>query len=110
MPAILDSLRALRERALHTPLPFLPRSGYSYVLALADKGEDGALKAARDCWAGSDWQQDAAEASPATRLALRGRDPFLDDDAESQARFVALADAVFAALRGEAPVDVEALA
>ncbi|HZX76011.1 exodeoxyribonuclease V subunit gamma [Lysobacter sp.] len=110
VPAILDSLRALRERALHTPLPFLPRSGYSYVLALADKGEDGALKAARDCWAGSDWQQDAAEASPATRLALRGRDPFLDDDAESQARFVALADAVFAALRGEAPVDVEALA
>lgn len=110
VPAILDSLRALRERALHTPLPFLPRSGYSYVLALVDKGEDGALKAARDCWAGSDWQQDAAEASPATRLALRGRDPFLDDDAESQARFVALADAVFAALRGEAPLDVEALA
>lgn len=110
VPAILDSLRMLRERALHAPLPFLPRSGYSYVLALADKGEDGALKAARDCWAGSDWQQDAAEASPATRLALRGRDPFLDEDAESRARFVALADAVFAALRGEAPLDAEALA
>jgi exodeoxyribonuclease V gamma subunit len=107
--AILASLLALRDAALRAPLPFLPRSGFSYVQALADKPPEAALKAARDCWAGSDWQSDRAEASPATLVALRGRDPFLDGDVDAQVRFVLLSTAVFDALAGKAPLDLEEL-
>jgi exodeoxyribonuclease V gamma subunit len=107
---LLASLLHVREAALRAPLLFLPKSAYDYVRTLADKDATAALKAARDCWAGSDWQPDRAEASPATLVALRGRDPFLDDDAASQQRFVATATALLAALAGEAPVDPEVLA
>jgi exodeoxyribonuclease V gamma subunit len=106
---ILASLLALRDAALRTPLPFLPRSGWSYVQALGEKGADAALRSARDCWAGSEWQSDRAEATPATLVALRGRDPFLDGDVDAQARFALLSTAVFDALAGKAPIGMEAL-
>ena len=103
--AILASLLALRDAALRAPLPFLPRSGFSYVRTLSEKGPEAALKVARDCWAGSEWQSDRAEASPATLVALRGRDPFLDGDADAQARFALLSTALFEALAGTAPIE-----
>jgi len=103
--AILASLLALRDAALRAPLPLLPRSGFSYVRTLSEKGPEAALKAARDCWAGSEWQSDRAEATPATRLALRGCDPFLDGDVDAQARFALLSTALFEALAGTAPIE-----
>ena len=77
--------------------------------ALAEKTPDAARKSARDCWAGSEWQSDRAEATPATLVALRGRDPFLDDDAHELGRFALLSTALFDALAGRAPLDLEVL-
>jgi len=57
----------------------------------------------------TEWQSDRAEATPATRVALRGCDPFLDGDADAQARFALLSTAVFEALAGTAPVDAGVL-
>ncbi|RPE80173.1 DNA helicase/exodeoxyribonuclease V gamma subunit [Vulcaniibacterium tengchongense] len=106
--AALAWLLALRERALREPLPFLPKAGYAFVRAWARKGDaEAALKAARDCWVGGE-RAGAPEATPATRLALRGRDPFLDDDAQSRRDFAALATALFAALEDGAAPDPEA--
>ena len=106
---ILASLLALHDAALRAPLPFLPRSGFSYVQALVEKTPESALKAARDCWAGSDWQSDRAEVSPATLMALRGRDPFLDGDVDTQVRFALLSTALFDALAGKSSLDLEVL-
>ena len=107
--AILVSLFGLRDAALRTPLPFLTRAGWTYVQVLSEKGDNAAMKAARDCWVGSEWQSDRAEATPATRVALRGRDPFLDGDAYAQARFALLSKALFDALAGKAPFDLDVL-
>jgi exodeoxyribonuclease V gamma subunit len=107
--AVLASLAALRATALRTPLVFLPKSAYAYVQDLGD-GVDAAMKSARATWMGSDWQAERAEATPATRIALRGRDPFYDEDDEARARFQALAVAVHAALHDHVPLDIEALA
>ncbi|HZH42617.1 MAG TPA: exodeoxyribonuclease V subunit gamma [Lysobacter sp.] len=107
--ACLAALVALRERARTLPLPFLPKSAYAAWCALAaGRDEHAALDCADELWRGSD--RTAGEADAATRLALRGRDPFLDGDAEACAHFLALARAVFDALETAAPFDVEALA
>lgn len=107
---MLASLDALRAQALRTPLVFLPKSAFAYVRRAADSGADAGLKDARDTWMGSEYQPDRAEATPATRIALRGRDPFFDHDADARERFQRLADAVFATLRGERPFDAELIA
>jgi exodeoxyribonuclease V gamma subunit len=107
----LVSLLAARDAALRAPLVFLPKAGLQYVRTLRDRGDmAAALNAARDCWAGSEWQADLAEAGPATRVALRGRDPFLDQDMDSQRQFARLATEIFAALAGQSAVTAEALA
>jgi exodeoxyribonuclease V gamma subunit len=106
---ILASLLDLRDAALRAPLPFLPRSGWRYAQALTEKTPDAALKSARDCWAGSEWQSDRAEVTPAALVALRGRDPFLDDDVHEQVRFALLSAALFDALAGGAPLDLAVL-
>jgi hypothetical protein len=93
---------------------FLPKSGWRYFGTLQEKGEDAALKAARECWTGQGWNNSRAEAGEATALALRGRAPFDDalDDAvrtAAEARFAATAVAVFDALEGRRAVDPESL-
>ncbi|TKR30183.1 exodeoxyribonuclease V subunit gamma [Luteimonas gilva] len=105
--ANLEALVALRESALAAPLPFLPKPGYVYFAALAEKGADGARQEAKKAWSGSD--RTFAEAGATTRLALRGRDPFFDDDAAQRERFARLSVALFSALDGDAPLAVEAL-
>jgi exodeoxyribonuclease V gamma subunit len=107
---ILASLATLRAHALRTPLVFLPKSAYAYAQKAAEGDADAGMKAARATWMGSEWQGERAEATPATRIALRGRDPFFDDDAQSRERFQALATSVFDALRGMHPFDAERLA
>jgi exodeoxyribonuclease V gamma subunit len=108
--AALDTLFAWHDAAVRAPQVFLPRSAHAYMQCRAEKDEAAALRAARDTWMGTPWNAERAEASPATQVALRGRDPFYDDDAASQARFIQLAEAVFRTLDEAKPLDVEVLA
>jgi exodeoxyribonuclease V gamma subunit len=108
--AALESLFAWHDAAVRAPLAFLPKSAHAYVRCLGEKGEASAMNKARDTWMGSPWQADRAEATAATRVALRGRDPFYDGDEASQSRFVALAQAVFRTLDEAKPLDAELLA
>lgn len=105
--ANLAALVALRETALASPLPFLPKPGYTYFAALAEKGPDAALQEARKAWMGGD--RAFAEAGATTRLAMRGQDPFFNEDTAQRERFVRLSLALFSALDGDAPLTVEAL-
>ncbi|MFZ5662850.1 MAG: exodeoxyribonuclease V subunit gamma [Pseudomonadota bacterium] len=107
--ASLAALIALREHARTRPLPFLPKSAYAAWCALAAGGDDAeALERAANEWRGRDGSE--GEADTATRLALRGRDPFRDGDAQACAHLLRLARAVFGALEHGTPFDAEALA
>ena len=108
--AALDALFAWHDAAVRAPLVFLPRSGWTYLRTRAEKDADAAMKKASDTWMGGSRTEDRAEATPATRVALRGRDPFYDEDVQSQARFVDLTMAVFATLEDAKPFDAELLA
>ena len=63
--------------------------------------------------AGKRWCGDenggVGEAGADTRLALRGRDPFVDGDAASRTRFQAIASELFGAFAAERPLVAEAL-
>ncbi|UHQ20483.1 exodeoxyribonuclease V subunit gamma [Lysobacter sp. KIS68-7] len=109
--AALDSLFAWHDAALRAPQVFLPKSAHDYVQVLAEKDAVAALRAARQTWTGDRYgQTERAEATAATHVALRGRDPFIDEDVESQLRFARLAEAVFRALGQDAvPLDAEVL-
>ncbi|MFC5578844.1 exodeoxyribonuclease V subunit gamma [Lysobacter niabensis] len=100
--AALAALIALHEQALVEPLPFLPRSGYAFHAA-AD--EVRGLRAAALQWCGD--ERTRAERSPATQMALRGRDPFVDGDAAGLTRFARLARRVFAAVEQAEPFTLE---
>lgn len=73
--AALRSLIALRAHGLREPLPFLPRAGWLWYEAQAN-GKDGWSNAETQ-WHGSDRVWGEATTLSA-RLALRGRDPFVD--------------------------------
>ena len=94
----------MREQALKEPLPFLPKSAYAFYLA--DDKERG-LREASQQWCGGDYG--VAECSPATQMALRGRDPFVDRDAQGLERFQRIAVAVFDAVEQGKPFSVDAL-
>jgi len=89
----------------------VPFDGYPVTLlqTLAKKDADAALRCARDTWMGSA-HDGHAEATAATRVALRGRDPFYDDDKTAQLRFAQLAAALFTALEDASPLDPAVLA
>ena len=118
--ASLLALLALREGALRVPLPFLPKSGFVYAQALREAldgaagGTDidalraAAMDKARDEWCG-DEERRRAEAGPDTQLALRGRDPFVDADADSRRRFQRIAEELFGAFSQERAFDAERL-
>jgi exodeoxyribonuclease V gamma subunit len=107
--AALDALFAWQDAAARSPLPFLPKSGHAFVRCRAEKDDNAAIRAARDQWMGSQYNADRAEATAATRMALRGRDPFFDDDAEAQVRFALLSIALFQALDEAKPLDASVL-
>ena len=109
--ATLDSLCARHAATVRTPLAFLPKSGHGFVCTLREKDPDAAQRTARDTWMGTQFDGGGmAEATPATRMALRGRDPFYDEDAESLKRFAALSVALFTALDEASPLDPAVLA
>lgn len=98
--AALLSLVALHERARVEPLPFLPKSAYEWHVA--DNEARGWSAAGRQ-WCGDEFNDVAGERSVASALALRGRDPFVDGDPGSRARFAWLARAVFGAVEDATP-------
>lgn len=102
--AALRSLVALQRRMRLAPLPFLPKSGFA--LWSADTPESG-LCDARMQWVGGDYAH--AESDASTQLALRGRDPFVDNDLASRATFIASCDAIFGALTQGTPFDADAV-
>ena len=84
--AALRALLRLRDYGLRAPLPFLPRAGWLWYEAAA-QDKDGWNKAEAQ-WHGS--ARSWGEASPpGVRLALRGRDPFADDELGEQFRTIA---------------------
>lgn len=112
----LGALWRLHERALRQPLCFLPKSAHVWWRTLADVADpdaalqDKALDDAGKTWTGgSDDFGGPGEAGAATAIALRGRDPFVDDDADARDAFVHTAYAVFAALEQGRAFDPEAL-
>ena len=106
---VLSLLLAARRRAQRSPLCFLPKSGYAWwKQAQDDAGR--ALEAAQKTWGGAEGDFGGpGEAQAATRIALRGRDPFLDDDAESRDAFELLSHLLFDALERGAPFDAGTL-
>jgi exodeoxyribonuclease V gamma subunit len=109
--ATLDALFAWHDAALRTPQVFLPKSGHCFVQVLKAKDADAAITAARNTWMGTQYDGGGrAEATPATRVALRGRDPFYDSDEESLKRFAHLSVALFSALEDGEPLDAGVLA
>jgi len=119
----LQALVALREEALQSPLPFLPRSGFVYFenlrasLAKAQEKaaavdvealQRAAMEKASTEWCG-DEERKRADAGPATQLALRGRDPFVDGDADNCRRFARIAEALFGAFESERVLRMEDL-
>jgi exodeoxyribonuclease V gamma subunit len=107
--AVLSALLALRRRGLSLPLNFLPKSGHAWWLA-AQRDPDDALEQAHKVWGGSEGGFGIpGEARAATLLALRGRDPFLDDDAEARDAFEYLSHCIFSALEQGQPFDAGTL-
>jgi exodeoxyribonuclease V gamma subunit len=86
----LSRLLALREDGLRSPLPFGAYAGWAFYAG----GDERGWAAARQKWAPD--RGFAEGLQPAVRLALRGRDPFVDADAGEQ--FRALAQRVFDAV------------
>ena len=92
----LRRLLALREQGLREPLPFGPYSSWEFYRAATarngsqEKGAAAAVKRWRGGFGFAEGEGDGL------RLALRGRDPFADD--EALVRFADLAMVVFGAL------------
>ena len=110
--ATLSALLALRERALRSPLPFLPKSGHAWWSGAAKGADDAperAMELASKQWCGDDLGYIHGEAGAATRLALRGRDPFLDGDDDARDAFQWLSQRIFDAVEHGTPFDPQAL-
>ena len=80
-------------------LPFMPKSGFAYF---SKSPEDKAWAAASAEWKGREGHGEGHDAW--VRLALRGRDPFLDEDPDSAMRFQQLATRIFRLLPGAGQV------
>jgi exodeoxyribonuclease V gamma subunit len=88
--ALLEIFSTLRE----APLPFMPKAGLAYFQAAPGKE----WSAAREQWIP---QRGFGEGHDAwVRLALRGRDPFLDGDQQSARQFESLSTRIFRLLPG----------
>lgn len=112
--AALAALMALRHRAARFPLYFLPKSGHVWW-SMAQQDHQRALDEAQKTWGGGDGGFDElrfggpGEAQSATRIALRGRDPFLDGDIDARDAFELLSHCIFSALEQGQPFDAETL-
>jgi len=106
----LRALLALRREGLREPLPVQARSAWLWYAARQAGDEPGGWKAAREQWTGGDKKWGEAD-SAAVQLALRARDPFLDET--DGKRFRELATRLFDAVvhgRVTSPQAAEAMA
>ena len=94
----LRKLAGIFSTAATRPLPFMPKAGYAWFKRAPG---DAAWKAASDQWSTRDGNGEGEDAW--VRLALRGRDPFLDGDQESMELFQQLATDIFQAVSGADP-------
>jgi len=101
--AALAHLLVLRAYGLRAPLPFAPYSSWAFFDA---PGYAQGLKAAESKWRGSAYGFAESEGE-ALRVALRGRDPFGDDDTRLQFADTALS-VLLAVTRGVVHTDVDA--
>ena len=107
--AALEALMALRRRAARFPLCFLPKSGHVWW-SMAQQDHERALEEAQKTWGGGEGDFGGpGEAQAATRIALRGRDPFLDGDIDARDAFELLSHYIFSALELGQPFDAETL-
>ena len=88
--------------AAREPLPFLPKAAYAWQQAVRTGRPDRAHAEAEKCWLGGENAGYGEGRDPWVRLALRGHDPFADEDVGALLRFGELALTVFDAL---APVE-----
>jgi len=93
---LLLKLMALHDAAGQRPLPFLPKSGWIWF-SRRERGDDSAKNAARKGWCGDD-RHDGEGEDVWVRLALRGSDPFFDDDVDAFEQFKVLSGQIFAGL------------
>ena len=98
----LERLVALARRAGREPLPLLPQAAWAWCEAVAAGKADRAADRAAEKWTGGDAGAWSEGDDAWVRLALRGRDPFLDEDGGALLLFGELAQALFADL-GFAP-------
>ena len=106
--ATLSALLGLRQRGLRSPLCFLPKSGYVWWTE-AKNDPERALENALKEWCGGDAGYLHAEAGAATRIALRGRDPFLNGDIDARDDFEWLSQRIFDAVECGEPFEPETL-
>lgn len=100
--AARDALRwllALMAQGQREPLPFRPYTGWIWLQAVAQGGDDQdaigqAFAKASEAWRNRHGEGDGSD--PWTALALRGAEPFIEPSAS--ARFAALTRAIFGAL------------
>ncbi len=88
----LHELLQVMTKAQARALPFMPKAGYEFH---KNEGER-AWRCARDAWNGNFGEG----RDPWVRLALRGADPFGDDDACAREEFATLSVRIFRALPG----------
>jgi exodeoxyribonuclease V gamma subunit len=94
--AALRTLLALRQQGLREPLPFGARAGWEWFAAVSDHGgndDKGWIAASRKWRSDHGWSEGATASA---QLALRGRDPFVDQVLGQ--RFRAIARSVFDAV------------
>ena len=93
LQVLLDAFTQARNEAL----PFMPKAGYAFFQR---RDSAGGWKLAR-----KEWTSDFGEGrDPWVRVALRGADPFLDDDEQAAEQFRAWSLRVFSALPGSGGV------
>ena len=95
--ARLQKLLSIHTAAQASALPFMPKAGYQWFVA---GGGPASWSKARKSWLG----EHGEGRDPWVRMALRGADPFLDDDETARAGFEQLATDIFSALPGSEPV------
>ena len=98
--ARLADLVAMAGEAAQQALPFLPRSGYAWHAVATSDQPDGAESAARKAWCGNNGFPGEGD-DAWVKLALRGQDPFADDDAGALMNFDQYSARVFHGLPAE---------
>ena len=103
--ARLADLAALADQAAQQALPFLPKSGWVWFQHASSDKPEKSEPAARAQWCGSGNGFAGEGDDPWVKLALRGQDPFVDEDAGALQHFDELSDRIFRGLPAGASLE-----